>query len=68
MKDEIIREIHAVKDANGERFATVAALALDLARRECKSAASGRKMITPPLHVTKLFCAKGRARRMPAKV
>ena len=63
MNDEILNEIHSVKDANGERFATVAALAVELARHERRSAASGRKVITLPLPAMRSLRAHAKTHR-----
>jgi hypothetical protein len=58
MSDEILREIHAIKDASGARFASVAALARELATQERKSAALGRTLIALPLRRSKIGQAK----------
>lgn len=69
MNDDILQEIHAVKDAYGARFPTVAALARELARAERASAAKGRKLITLPVRQVKPARGKAVACRpaIPAK-
>ena len=70
MNDEILKEIHAIKDAQGARFATVATLARALAREERASAAKGRRLIALPARQLKHPRVKAAPRRpaSPAKV
>ena len=67
MNDEILKEIHAIKDANGARFATVATLARELAREERESAAKGRRLIALPARQIKQSWVKAAPRRFASK-
>ncbi len=69
MNDDILKEIHAIKDAHGSRFMTVAGLARELAREERASAAKGREFIPLPARQVKQARGKAAVRRpaTPAK-
>jgi hypothetical protein len=46
MTDEVLREIHAIKDDNAERYRSFAAMMKDLRKRQEKS---GRRIIRAPV-------------------
>lgn len=63
MIDEILAEIHAIKDEHGSRFITVAGLARELAREERASTFRGRELIPLLAHGVKPARAKAAPRR-----
>ena len=58
MNDEILKEIHAIKDARGERFTTLSGLAKELSLHERQSAKEGRLLITLPQPPTQVLRKK----------
>ena len=49
MMDPILLEIHKIKEANGNRYATMESLARGLVERERATLAQGRAVVSNPL-------------------